>query len=55
MPVSRQEQDFVDSVISLMQVIGPVSGKRMFGGHGLFLEGLMFALIADHTLVSEGR
>ena len=26
--------------------LGPVEAKRMFGSHGLFLEGRMFALIA---------
>lgn len=30
--------------------LGPVHAKRMFGGHGVFLEGLMFALIAGDRL-----
>jgi DNA transformation protein len=29
---------------------GPASAKRMFGGAGLFREGLMFALVADDVL-----
>ena len=33
-----------------MQSLGAVNAKRMFGGHGLFLDGLKFALIADNTL-----
>ena len=33
-----------------MQIIGPATAKRMFGGHGIFLDGLMFALIADNEL-----
>ena len=33
-----------------MQSIGPVRAKRMFGGHGIFLDDLMFALIADDVL-----
>ena len=33
-----------------MQSIGPVTAKSMFGGHGIFLNGLMFALVADSTL-----
>jgi len=37
-------------VVELMQTIGPVSAKPMFGGHGVFLEGLMLALIADSVL-----
>ncbi|KAA3628955.1 MAG: transcriptional regulator [Proteobacteria bacterium] len=33
-----------------MQEIGTASARRMFGGYGIFLDGLMFALIADGTL-----
>ena len=50
MPVSRAEKEFVSYVVELMQSIGPVSAKRMFGGHGIFLDGLMFGLVADSTL-----
>ncbi|MGE0213865.1 MAG: TfoX/Sxy family protein, partial [Parvibaculaceae bacterium] len=28
----------------------PVGARRMFGGYGLFREGLMFGLVADDTL-----
>lgn len=41
------QQQFCDHVLELLQGLGPVSARRMFGGHGLFLDGLMFALIAD--------
>ncbi len=50
MPLSSDEKAFVTHVVDLMQTIGPVYAKRMFGGHGIFLEGLMFALITDSTL-----
>jgi DNA transformation protein len=30
--------------------LGPVVVKRMFGGAGLFLDGLMFALVIEDTL-----
>lgn len=30
--------------------MGAVSSRRMFGGHGLFMNGLMFALVADDQL-----
>lgn len=42
--------EFVNYITELMQSIGPVRSKRMFGGHGLFLDGLMFALISDNVL-----
>jgi len=50
MPASNAEKEFVSYLVELMQTIGPVSSKRMFGGHGVFLEGLMFGLVADSTL-----
>ena len=50
MPVSNEEKEFVTHVVDLMQSIGPVRAKGMFGGHGIFLEGLMFGLIADSVL-----
>ena len=50
MPVSKEEKEFVAYVVDLMQSIGPVHAKGMFGGHGIFLDGLMFALVADSTL-----
>lgn len=50
MSVTKTEKDFVLYVIELMQSVGPVSYRRMFGGYGLFLGGLMFGLIANNTL-----
>jgi len=50
MPASKVEKEFVSYVIDLMQSIGPVYARAMFGGHGVYLEGLMFALIANNTL-----
>ena len=50
MPVGNQEKEFVNYIVELAQTIGPVYARAMFGGHGLFLEGLMFGLIADNEL-----
>ena len=50
MPASNVEKEFVSYVVDLMQSIGSVRAKGMFGGHGIFLEELMFGLIADSTL-----
>jgi len=47
MPVSP---DFLDYLIDQLQNLGPVEAKRMFGGAGLFLDGLMFGLIAGDVL-----
>ena len=50
MPTSTSQKEFVSYVIDLMQSTGPVYAKSMFGGHGIYLDGLMFALIADSVL-----
>ncbi|WP_272991940.1 MULTISPECIES: TfoX/Sxy family protein [Spongiibacter] len=44
------DQEFTEYVLDLMQVVGPVTARRMFGGYGLFLDGLMIALIIKRVL-----
>ncbi len=34
----------------LLGALGPVVARPMFGGHGVFLDGLMFALVAEGGL-----
>lgn len=46
----RVESEFVHFTVENLQPLGPVVAKRMFGGHGLFLHDVMFALIAWDTL-----
>ena len=50
MPASNADKEFVTYAIELMQSLGPVRAKSMFGGYGIYLDGLMFGLIADNTL-----
>lgn len=42
--------EFLDFVKEQLADFGPVSVRRMFGGAGIFRDGLMFALISDETL-----
>lgn len=42
--------DYVDYVVELMADWTKVSTRKMFGGYGLYREGLMFGLIADDQL-----
>ena len=44
------DSDFVAHVLELLEGFGEVNAKRMFGGQGIFREGLMFALVADCEL-----
>ena len=39
-----------DYLKDLFEPFGAVSPRRMFGGLGVFCDGLMFALVADGTL-----
>ena len=50
MTATKEEIEYVSYIVELMQSIGPVYAKRMFGGHGIFLDSLMFGLITDGTL-----
>lgn len=46
----RVESEFVHFIVESLRPLGPVTAKRMFGGHGLFLNGVMFGLIVWDTL-----
>ena len=48
--MSSTRNEFVDYVVELMAGWAAVTARKMFGGHGLYREGLMFALIADDQL-----
>ena len=41
---------FYAHLVDLMESFGPVTVRRMFGGAGVFRDGVMFGLIADDTL-----
>jgi DNA transformation protein len=41
---------FVAHVLDLLAPLGPVTARAMFGGHGLYLDGVMFGLLDDEEL-----
>ena len=41
---------FIEHLHEVFSEFGPVTAKRMFGGHGIFHDGRMFALVADDVL-----
>lgn len=47
MPVT---ENYLNYVLDLLDGAGPVEVRRMFGGAGLYIDGLFFALIADDIL-----
>jgi DNA transformation protein len=44
------ESSFVAFVLELFAPLGRVSARRMFSGHGLFLDGTMFGLVFREQL-----
>src|SRR5512133_674344 len=43
-------KEYLDYIQDLLAVIGPVQAKRMFGGAGLYHQGVFFGLVADDVL-----
>jgi DNA transformation protein len=41
---------FGEDLVDALQSVGPVTGKRMFGGLGFYLDGLFFALLFRERL-----
>lgn len=46
----QRKQEFANFVVELMAGFAPVQARRMFGGFGIFWQGLMFAIILDDKL-----
>jgi DNA transformation protein len=45
-----RSSEFVEFVLECLQPLGGVNARRMFGGWGIYKDGVMFALIAYDTL-----
>ena len=43
-------REFVDWLLELLAPLGTVAARRMFGGYGLFRDGLMFAIVIDDVV-----
>jgi DNA transformation protein len=41
------QREFANHIVDLLESFGPVESKRMFGGYGIFRQGLMIGLVAD--------
>lgn len=42
--------EFVEFLHEVFADFGSITSRKMFGGHGIYHDGLMFALVADDTL-----
>lgn len=45
-----KRSEFVDYLLELLAPLGGVSAKTMFGGYGIYQDGLMFGLVANDVL-----
>lgn len=45
-----KNNQFVDYVLELLVLLGGVSSRAMFGGHGIYKDGICFAIIAYDVL-----
>ena len=50
MAISIEQREYVARIADLLQFFWPVESKPLFGDFGVFLEGLMFGLIAGNEL-----
>ncbi|HSH97384.1 MAG: TfoX/Sxy family protein [Methylophilaceae bacterium] len=46
--------EFTDFLSEVFRRFGAVSTRRMFGGHGLYHDGVMFGLVIDELLYLKG-
>jgi len=47
---SSLHDEYTEHCLELLGSLGPCQVLRMFGGHGIYLDGLMFGLIAGERL-----
>lgn len=48
--MSDNASEFLAYILELLSPLGRPSGRRMFGGYGIFNHDLMFAIVADQQL-----
>lgn len=46
----KAKDDYADYIVDKLAGLGDIHSRAMFGGYGIFHEGLMFALISDGVL-----
>ncbi len=48
--ITKKLPPFVARVLGLLLPLGPVQARAMFGAHGLYLDGLIFAVVTKDGL-----
>jgi DNA transformation protein len=45
-----KRNEFVELVLELLAPLGTASARAMFGGHGIYVDGVIIAIVVDDTL-----
>jgi DNA transformation protein len=45
--VLARQNEFVDYLLELLSPLGGVASRAMFGGHGIYKDGLIFGIVID--------
>lgn len=48
--MAKSLSEFAQFCLDMMQLLAPITAKAMFGGYGVYKNGVMFALIANDVL-----
>jgi DNA transformation protein len=48
--MARAKDEYANFIVDKLSGLGNVHSRAMFGGYGIFHEGLMFALVSDDIL-----
>jgi DNA transformation protein len=46
----RRDSGLIAYLAEVFELLGPIRTRRMFGGYGVYHQGLMFGLVMDDTL-----
>ncbi|KFN44849.1 TfoX/Sxy family protein [Arenimonas oryziterrae] len=46
----KRDDGFIDYLHELLDPLGAISTRRMFGGHGVYCGGVFFAIVIDNRL-----
>lgn len=47
---TNTQKEFLGKKLKKLSIYGDVTAKFMFGGYGIYFEGMMFALVADEQI-----
>ena len=52
---AESASEYVECLLEMLQPLGEIRAKSMFGGWGLYADELFFAIVAEETLCFQGR